>query len=68
MKKALIMWGGWLGHEPEQVGQIFQNVLENEGFKVHNTSKMDVLSDLENLKEYDLFIPLWTMDEIKKSM
>lgn len=66
MKKALIMWGGWLGHEPEQVGRIFQKVLENEGFSVNNTNKMDVLNNLEELREYDLFIPLWTMDEIKK--
>ncbi|NLF36315.1 MAG: hypothetical protein GX584_04085 [Clostridiaceae bacterium] len=66
MKKALIMWGGWLGHEPEQVGKIFQDVLKEEGFEVTRTDKMDVLADLDNLKQFDLFVPIWTMDEIKK--
>ena len=28
--KALIVWGGWNGHEPKQVGDIFHEVLEEE--------------------------------------
>ena len=34
MKKALIVWGGWEGHEPKQCSNIFGSVLEGEGFDV----------------------------------
>ena len=64
MKRALIMWGGWKGHEPEQVGIIFENILKKEGFEVTRTDTQDVLCDLQKLKGFDLFIPLWTMGEI----
>lgn len=66
MKRALIMWGGWLGHEPEQVGVIFQDILEKEGFNVTRVNSMEILDDLEALKQFDLFVPLWTMGEITK--
>lgn len=66
MKKALVMWGGWNGHEPEKVGIIFENLLKNEGYDVLRTDSMDILFDLEKLKTFDLFVPVWTMGEIKK--
>ena len=31
-KKALIVWGGWDGHEPEKVAHRFGKILENENF------------------------------------
>ena len=31
-RKALITWGGWEGHEPRQVGEVFKAMLEDEGF------------------------------------
>jgi len=27
-QKALIVWGGWDGHQPKQVAQIFERVLK----------------------------------------
>ena len=33
-KKALIVQGGWDGHEPIQVSEIFKGVLEESGFQV----------------------------------
>ena len=32
-KKALIVWGGWDGHEPKQVGAIVERELKTKGFK-----------------------------------
>ena len=29
-KKALIVWGGWDGHQPEQVARIFKGILERK--------------------------------------
>ena len=36
MKKALITWGGWDGHEPEQATKIFYDILKNEGYDVEH--------------------------------
>ena len=33
-REALIVQGGWDGHEPAQVGELFRQVLEREGFAV----------------------------------
>ena len=34
MKKALIFWGGWNGHDPEKISLRFQKILESQGFAV----------------------------------
>lgn len=68
MKKALIVWGGWLGHEPEQVAAIFRGVLEKEGFEVEVSDTLDAWADVEKLKALDLIIPLWTMGRIDQEL
>ena len=32
-RKALIVWGGWDGHEPKPVAEIFQKALTQHGFE-----------------------------------
>lgn len=65
-KKALITWGGWLGHEPEQVAHIFGEVLEGEGFSVEIVDTLDVCLDEEKMQSLHLFVPIWTMSKITK--
>lgn len=60
MKKALIFWGGWDGHQPELVSKRFARILEEEGFTVDIYDNLDCLTDLEKLKEYELIVPCWT--------
>jgi hypothetical protein len=31
--KALVVWGGWDGHQPKEVGELFRRVLTEEGFQ-----------------------------------
>jgi type 1 glutamine amidotransferase len=64
MKKALIVQGGWDGHEPVQVSEIFENVLKKEGFEVELSDNLDSFLDLEKLKTLHLIVPVWTMGEI----
>ena len=64
MKKALIVWGGWDGHEPKQVGERFAACLKSEGFAVEVSDTLDAFLDLENLKAQDIIIPVWTMGSI----
>ncbi len=35
MKEALIVWGGWAGHEPEQCAAIVAAMLQEQGFRTH---------------------------------
>lgn len=65
-KKALIVWGGWLGHEPEQVSEIFAKTLKKEGFEVEISTTLESLEDTEKLNELHLIVPAWTMGKISR--
>lgn len=60
MKKALILQGGWEGHDPQLVAKRFAGILEAEGFQVDISENLDCLLDVEKLETYDLFVPCWT--------
>jgi len=68
MKKALIVWGGWLGHQPEEVAAIFRGQLEEEGFEVEVSDTLESFADAEKLKSLDLIVPLWTMGKIEQRL
>lgn len=63
-RTALIVWGGWDGHEPQQVGQIFAEQLEKHGFTVEVSDTLDAFLDADKLKSLSLIVPVWTMAEI----
>lgn len=65
MKKALIVWGGWDGHEPRQVGERFAGVLEREGFSVTVSDTLEAFTQMD-LKTLDLIVPVWTMGTISR--
>ncbi|WP_319756685.1 ThuA domain-containing protein [uncultured Sphaerochaeta sp.] len=60
-RKALLLVGGWDGHEPELVAERFATYLEEEGFEVRKERDLEVLQDREYLFSLDLFVPVWTM-------
>jgi len=64
MKKALIVWGGWDGHEPEQCANIFAPILESEGFEVTVSDTLDSYLDAEKMAQLSLVVPTWTMGTI----
>ena len=63
---ALVVWGGWKGHEPEGVSALHAAALREQGFTVEVSDTLDAFLDGEKLKHLDLIVPLWTMGEIKK--
>ncbi|NLM69600.1 MAG: hypothetical protein GX177_06320 [Firmicutes bacterium] len=63
-KKALIVYGGWDGHQPDLVAELFRTILTEEGFSVEMSQSLDSFSDEEALKTLNLIIPIWTMGEI----
>jgi len=60
-QKALILCGGWDGHEPILVTERFKKFLESENFEVEVEENLEILQNLDRLKELSLFIPVWTM-------
>lgn len=65
-RKALIVQGGWDGHEPVQVAEIFRRTLEQENFEVEVSDTLDSFLDEEKLKALHLIIPVWTMGKITR--
>ena len=62
-KRALIVAGGWAGHEPQQCAELFAGVLRNDGFDVTVSDTLDVYVD-PALREIDVIVPVWTQSEI----
>jgi type 1 glutamine amidotransferase len=60
MKKALIIWGGWDGHEPDKVAEIFRSLLVKNDFEVEVSATLDSFNDANKLKELHLIVPVWT--------
>jgi len=65
MKKALIVWGGWHGHEPEQCAHIVQGTLQRHGFEVRIETQTAAFAD-PGLQQLDLVVPIYTMAKLEK--
>ncbi len=65
MKKALIVWGGWQGHEPEKCAHIVRDMLAANGFEVRIETQTAAFAD-PLLSQLDLIVPIYTMSKIEK--
>jgi hypothetical protein len=65
MREALIVWGGWSGHEPEAGAHIVRGMLEEEGFKVSVENTTEAFAD-PSLSDMSLIVPIYTMSQIEK--
>jgi type 1 glutamine amidotransferase len=63
-KQALIVWGGWDGHQPKEVAAIFDRVLREEGFETEVSDTLDTFKDEAKLMNLSLIVPVWTMGQI----
>ncbi len=64
-REALIVWGGWDGHTPEQSAAIVAGMLEGEGFQVYVENTTEAFAD-PNLKDLSLIVPIVTMSTIER--
>jgi uncharacterized protein len=64
VRKALIVQGGWDGHQPKEVAEIFRALLVKEGFAVEVSDTLDAFLDEGKLKSLSLIVPVWTMGRI----
>lgn len=59
MKRVLIIWGGWEGHNPENVANKLKELLMDRGYMVDSTSRLGALLN-GNLNDYSVIIPVWS--------
>ncbi|HEV7276593.1 MAG TPA: ThuA domain-containing protein [Devosiaceae bacterium] len=64
-RKALIVWGGWSGHEPEQCASIVRDMLEADGFKVDVHDTTAAFAD-PGIRDMHLIVPVTSMSKIEK--
>ena len=64
-KTAMIVWGGWAGHDPDLCASMIRGWLKAEGFDVRIETKTEVFLD-PAIKDYSLIIPIYTMAKIEK--
>lgn len=62
--QALIVWGGWPGHEPEKNAHIFAGILEGLGISPRIETSLDALLDAPAMPDLRVIVPVWTMGEI----
>jgi type 1 glutamine amidotransferase len=65
MREALIVWGGWSGHESEIGAQIINDWLKEEGFKVYVENTTEAFAD-PAIADMSLIVPIYTMSKIEK--
>jgi type 1 glutamine amidotransferase len=64
--RALIAWGGWEGHEPEQGAGLVAEMLREDGFEVDVAHGTAVFAEAD-LAAVDLIVPIVTMSTIGKA-
>jgi uncharacterized protein len=64
MKTALMVWGGWEGHEPKLSVDLFASILTSEGYAVETSHSLDSFLDREKLAALDLIVLAWTQGTI----
>ena len=65
MKRALIVWGGWVGHEPKECAEVVERMLKEDGFDVVSQNTTKAFAD-PDLKNFSLIVPIVTMSTIEK--
>ncbi|MCL2813353.1 MAG: ThuA domain-containing protein [Oscillospiraceae bacterium] len=64
-QKAMVVWGGWDGHQPELVAKRVERILKEENFEVEVYDNLEAFAqNKERLVNLDLIFPLWTMGNI----
>lgn len=66
MKRALFVAGGWPGHQPERIVQLFAEALRPLGYDCRIETSLDILGQAEELADCDFVFPGWTMGSLTK--
>ncbi len=66
MKKALVVWGGWEGHDPKPCAELYAPILRDKGFDVEVSDSLDSYLDQGKMQALSLVVPIWTMGTMTK--
>lgn len=66
MRKALIVWGGWQGHDPDLCASIIREWLKKEGFEVRVETSTAAFAE-PAIHDLSLIVPIVTMSKIEKT-
>ena len=61
--RALIVYGGWDGHQPKESAAVLRDALSTEGFDVRLSDTLDAFNE-QSLRDVRLIVPHWTMGRI----
>jgi hypothetical protein len=64
-RSALMVYGGWDGHEPKACVDVFAPLLQEAGFDVTLSDSMDSYLDTDLMGSLSLVVPCWTMGTIE---
>jgi type 1 glutamine amidotransferase len=65
MREAMIVWGGWSGHDPDLCASMIRSWLKAEGFAVRIETTTEAFLD-PSIKDLSVIIPIYTMSKIEK--
>jgi type 1 glutamine amidotransferase len=65
LREALIVWGGWNGHQPQECAEIIKDMLEEDGFAVHLEHGTEAFAN-PSIHDLSLIVPIMTMSKIEK--
>lgn len=63
-RRALVVRGGWEGHDPVAITDLFLPLLKERGYTVETSADLAVYEDAALLAATDLVVQCWTMGEI----
>ena len=66
MRKAMIVWGGWAGHDPDLCASMIRGWLTQEGFDVRVETTTAAFAD-PAIHDLSLIVPIYTMSKIEKA-
>ena len=66
MRRALVVYGGWDGHEPRACVDVLVPLLNEDGFDVELSDTLEVYRDLDRIEGLGLIVQCWTMGTISK--
>lgn len=64
--RALIVYGGWDGHEPKPCATRFAAWMTGRGFAVTVKDSLDAYLDPALMRDLAVIVPVWTMGQITK--
>lgn len=66
MPRALIVSGGFKGHQPEVIAERYDDLLTSAGWTIDHADNLAAFGDADRLAEADVVIPNWTMGALER--